>query len=122
MGGLPLSIATNCWGGSGNSNIYVKPVANTNQVVLNNNINNKDSVNVIAYQEIQYRMQFFAAITDLLQYVLFDRDCEFKEDDKDDCSSCTGCTPTAEDWLTYRCKKGTGDGNCVVCSGACAGF
>jgi hypothetical protein len=122
MGALPLSISTNCWGGSGNSNIYVKPVANTNQVVLNNHINNKDSINVIAYQEIQYRMQFFAAITDLLQYVLFDRDCEFKEDDKDDCSSCTGCTPTAEDWLTYRCKKGTGDGNCVVCSGACAGF
>ena len=108
--------STECW--AQKNTIYLLETSSPGNLVLNPQHNYQQSLNVIQYQEVQYRMQFFAALTDLLQYVLFDRDCDFPEDD--DCASCAA--PTAEDWLTYRCKKGTGDGNCVVCSGACAGF
>jgi len=111
---FPGDIGERCWGS--NTTVYVYD--DGGDIQLDPCRNTTESINVVQYQELQYRMQFFAALTDLLQYVLFDRDCDFPEDD--DCTSCAA--PTAEDWLTYRCKKGTGDGNCVVCSGACAGF
>lgn len=75
---------------------------------------------VIGYNNQIYRQQFFTMFVDLLQFILFDRDCNLpeKESSYDDC--CCPAPPTQEEWLQARCRAGTGNGRCVVCSGACA--
>ncbi len=78
---------------------------------------------VIGYNNNIYRQQFFTMFVDLLQFVLFDRDCNpdsFKK--SGDCGSCCPAPPSQEDWLKSRCRAGTGDGKCVVCTGACADY
>jgi hypothetical protein len=70
-----------------------------------------------------YREQFFTMFVDLLQFILFDRDCNpdsFKK--SNDCGSCCPAPPSQEEWLKSRCRAGTGDGKCVVASGVCTGF
>ena len=64
--------------------------------------------------------QFFSMFMDLLQFLFFDRDCE-GFDDKE-CGDCCPSPPNVEDWMQARCKAGTGNGKCVVCSGACAKY
>lgn len=66
------------------------------------------------------RQQAFAAIVDLIQFVLFDRDCDFSAKDGD----CTCCPepPSVEQWVDDRCRRGTGDGRCLVCSSGCSKF
>jgi len=64
--------------------------------------------------------QFFSMIIDLAQFLFFDRDCE-AFDDKE-CGDCCPSPPNVEDWMQARCKAGTGNGKCVVCSGACAKY
>jgi hypothetical protein len=68
--------------------------------------------------QIDLRKQFFSMFMDLVKFLLFDRDCDFS-DDKDCCST---CPPSVEDYMEKRCKVGTNNGKCVVCSGACAGY
>jgi len=78
---------------------------------------------VVNYNSQIYRQQFFTMFVDLLQFVLFDRDCnpdKFKRDGS--CAPCCPQPPSQEDWLKARCRIGTGNGNCVVCSGACSGY
>lgn len=64
--------------------------------------------------------QFFSMFMDLAQFLLFDRDCE-AFDDKD-CNDCCAAPPSVEDWMQARCKAGTGNGKCVVASGACSKY
>lgn len=69
---------------------------------------------------INLNKQFFAMFVDLIKFLLFDRDCEeFKDGDRGDCCA---CPPSVEDWMQQRCRVGTGNGKCVVCSGACAKY
>jgi hypothetical protein len=75
---------------------------------------NETPVNPLASQaSIDLRKQFFAMFIDLVNFLLFDRDCEFGE--RGECP----CPPSAEKYLEQRCRVGTNDGKCVVCSGAC---
>jgi hypothetical protein len=73
--------------------------------------------NIVQYNSQIYRQQFFTMFVDLLQFVLFDRDCN-----SDSLSSDEGCCPppSQENWLRARCRIGTGNGSKVVCSGVCA--
>ena len=66
------------------------------------------------------RQQAFAAIVDLIQFILFDRDCDFSGKDGD----CTCCPepPSVEQWVDHRCRRGTGDGRCLVCSAGCSKY
>jgi hypothetical protein len=68
--------------------------------------------------QINLRKQFFSMFMDLVKFLLFDRDCEFS----DDADCCSTCPPSVEDYMQSRCKVGTNNGKCVVCSGACAGY
>jgi len=66
------------------------------------------------------RQQAFAAIVDLIQFILFDRDCDFSAKDGD----CTCCPepPSVEQWVDHRCRRGTGEGRCLVCSAGCSKY
>lgn len=66
------------------------------------------------------RQQAFAALVDLIQFILFDRDCDFSAKDGD----CTCCPepPSVEQWVDERCRRGTGEGRCLVCSSGCSKF
>ena len=78
---------------------------------------------VINYNSQIYRQQFFTMFVDLLQFILFDRDCNPDNFQRSaDCGSCCPQPPSQEEWLKSRCRIGTGNGSCVVCSGVCAGF
>ena len=64
------------------------------------------------------RQQFFSMFVDLLQFLLFDRDCSF--DEQDCCpDQCYEKPVSTEDWLQTRCRAGTNNGKCVVCSTTC---
>ena len=66
--------------------------------------------------DTQYQAQFYAMVVDWIQFIHFDRDCRKFAEDK---CECCPAPPSVEQWLEKRCKLGTGDGQCVVCTGAC---
>lgn len=74
---------------------------------------------VLSGYDTRYRAQFYALVVDWLQFILFDRDCRKFPDDNCDCCP---QPPSVEQWLEKRCKVGTGEGQCVVCTGACKGY
>jgi len=67
-------------------------------------------------QQVQ---QFYAMVVDWIQFIHFDRDCRKFADDK---CECCPAPPSVEQWLEQRCKLGTGNGQCVVCTGACSKY
>ena len=65
-------------------------------------------------------------IIDSMQFILFDRDCNAANFQRDnvECGPCmcTNTPPSQEEWLKSRCRAGTGNGKCVVCTGPCAQY
>jgi hypothetical protein len=80
------------------------------------------------------RLQAAIFVLDWLAYLLFDRDADPEHFSGTQATSnncyCPGWEGEADgdqswsdvSWLKRRCKLGTGNGNCVVAAGACAGF
>lgn len=66
------------------------------------------------------RRQAFAFMIDHIQYLLFDRDCDFPAQ-QDDCTCCPEL-PNLEQWVDNRCRRGTGEGKCLVCSAGCSKY
>jgi hypothetical protein len=69
--------------------------------------------------DVQYQAQFYAMVVDWVQFIHFDRDCRKFADDK---CECCPAPPSVEQWLEQRCKFGTGDGQCLVFTGACSKY
>jgi hypothetical protein len=81
------------------------------------------------------RLQAAIFVLDLIAFLLFDRDADKSQFnnvnalEKDNCycpswegEDSSNNNFSDESWLRRRCKLGTGNGKCVVASGACAGY